>query len=348
MGQNNVHIAVLGAGVTGLTAALTLAKQGYKVTCYDPAGFPAMNASAMAGGMLAPYAEIEHMPMAFVEAGLQSIPIWEDLCPEFITQKGSLLVAHPQDAYILKRFQAHLPKELKSIHKTENIEPNIANIFEHGLYLKEEAHLDPSQVMDNMLAQLKALGCHLKAEKMDNKGQYDFILDCRGIAMKDTHSDLRGVKGETALVRNTEFTLTRPVRLMHPRYPLYIIPREDHIFMIGATIIESEDEQVSMRSAMELTSALYALHPSFGDSELLEFKAGIRPSYLDNLPRITRNDKVISINGMFRHGWLMAPIMARCVADMITGEDNNWTHLFLRGQDEGQNQWSKSDNRAIA
>ena len=64
------NITILGAGIMGLTCAYTLAKNGHTITLHDPAGFPADNASAMAGGMLAPYSEIEHMDMDWVHAGL--------------------------------------------------------------------------------------------------------------------------------------------------------------------------------------------------------------------------------------------------------------------------------------
>ncbi len=101
--------------------------------------------------------------------------------------------------------------------------------------------------------------------------------------------DLRGVRGEMLLVRTREVSLQRPVRLLHPRIPLYVAPRADGVFMIGATMIESaEPGGVSVRSAIELLSAAYALHPAFGEAEILEMSADVRPAYPDNEPRIVR------------------------------------------------------------
>ena len=88
------------------------------------------------------------------------------------------------------------------------------------------------------------------------------VIDCRGFAARDALPELRGVRGEMLLVRTREISLRRPVRLLHPRIPLYIAPRADGVFMIGATMIESADQGgVSVRSAIELLSAAYALHP---------------------------------------------------------------------------------------
>jgi glycine oxidase len=80
--------------------------------------------------------------------------------------------------------------------------------------------------------------------------------------------------------------------------------------MIGATSIESEDRGVSLRSALELLSAAYALHPSFGEARIVEFGAALRPAYSDNLPRIAVEGQRISVNGLYRHGFLLAPALA--------------------------------------
>jgi glycine oxidase len=167
----------------------------------------------------------------------------------------------------------------------------------------------------------------------------DFIIDCRGMGAGDP--EIRGVKGETLVVRNPEFSLSRPVRLMHPRYPLYIVPRGDGVFMIGATQVESDGGGVQLRSAMELMSALYALHPSFGEAEIVSVQAGLRPSYPDNLPRITRRSNVVSCNGLFRHGYLLSPVMAECALAHVEGRAHPFMSLLMKGG-EGEN----NDQRA--
>ena len=115
---------------------------------------------------------------------------------------------------------------------------------------------------------------------------------------------------ETPLKSGDEIEFSRPVRLIHPRWPLYIIPRADHQFMIGATTIEAEDSGVSVRSALELLSAAYAVHPAFAEARIVEFGSGLRPAFPDNLPRIAVKDDKISVNGLYRHGFLLAPALA--------------------------------------
>jgi glycine oxidase len=120
------------------------------------------------------------------------------------------------------------------------------------------------------------------------------------------------------VVRSSEMRLARPVRMLHPRLPLYIVPREEGRFMIGASMIESEHRgAVSVRSAMELLSAAYALHPAFGEAEIVEFGADLRPAFANNLPQVRRDGRILRANGLFRHGFLLAPALARKVVDAV-------------------------------
>jgi glycine oxidase len=90
--------------------------------------------------------------------------------------------------------------------------------------------------------------------------------------------------------------------------------------MIGATVIESEDAgPVSVRSALQLLGAAYALHPAFAEAEIVEVGAGVRPAFPDNVPKIVVRGRTIHVNGLYRHGFLMAPALAAQVAEHLEG-----------------------------
>lgn len=149
-------------------------------------------------------------------------------------------------------------------------------------------------------------------------GGHDRVIDCTGAARIGRLPGLRGVRGEMLVLETGEIRLSRPVRLLHPRHPLYIVPREAGRFMVGATMIESDDAgPVTARSLMELLNAAYALHPAFGEARLVETGAGIRPAYPDNLPRVSEDGETIHVNGLYRHGFLLAPAMAGEVARIL-------------------------------
>jgi glycine oxidase len=52
------------------------------------------------------------------------------------------------------------------------------------------------------------------------------------------------------------------------------------------------------------------VHPAFAEARIVEFGAGLRPAYPDNLPRIMAGNDKIAVNGLYRHGFLLAPALA--------------------------------------
>ena len=103
-----------------------------------------------------------------------------------------------------------------------------------------------------------------------------------------------------------------------PSYPALHRAAWDGIYMLGATMIESEDRtRITARSMLEMLSAAYALNPAFGEAEVLEIGVDLRPAFADNLPRIRRRDGVVYANGLYRHGYLLAPALAQGVADLV-------------------------------
>ncbi|MBZ5717891.1 hypothetical protein LAZ26_09605, partial [Haemophilus influenzae] len=112
------------------------------------------------------------------------------------------------------------------------------------------------------------------------------------------------------------------------RYPLYIAPKENHVFVVGATQIESESQApASVRSGLELLSALYAVHPAFGEADILEIATGLRPTLNHHNPEIRYSlaRRLIEINGLFRHGFMISPAVTaaavRLAVALVDGKD---------------------------
>jgi glycine oxidase len=148
---------------------------------------------------------------------------------------------------------------------------------------------------------------------------FDWLLDCRGLGAQPQWQRLRGVRGEVIRVYAPEVDLRRPLRLMHPRYPIYIAPKPHHLFVIGATEIESEDRSAaSVRSTLELLSAAYSVHSGFAEGRVLELNTQLRPTLPDNLPAVRwLGPRSLQVNGLYRHGFLIAPAMLDVVLQLM-------------------------------
>ncbi len=305
--------SVIGAGVAGLTVATELARRGAHVQVYDPAGGPgAQGCSWWAGGMLAPWCEYENAEEPVLRLGQQAIGWWADHTK--VTRNGTLVVAAKRDLPDLRRF-ARRTEGFTETTEISRLEPDLIR-FDRGLFFEHEAHLDPRQALADLQTGLRDKGVQIHPQKAPKDAPNP--IDCRGLAARDALPDLRGVKGEMLMIRAPDVALTRPVRLLHPRIPLYVVPRGDGIYMLGATMIESEDRgRITARSMLELLSAAYALIPAFGEAEILEIGVDLRPAFPDNLPRIQRRNGVTYANGLYRHGYLLAPALAQGVADLL-------------------------------
>jgi glycine oxidase len=308
---------VLGAGVAGLSVAAELADRGARVAVVDRGGGPGPHAcSWWAGGMLAPFCEGESAEEPVVRLG-QEAAGWWDRHAGTVQRRGTLVVALGRDRPELDRFARRTTRhETLDAEAIAALEPDLAGRFRTALFFRDEAHLDPRATLAALRRRLEGQGVPIRTgEAADGS-----VFDCRGLAARDTLADLRGVKGEMLVLRCPDVALTRTVRLLHPRIPLYVVPRGDGVYMLGATMIEAgERRRITARSLLEMLTAAYALHPAFGEAEVIEIGVDARPAFRDNLPRIRRRGSTIHVNGLYRHGFLLAPALARMAADLALG-----------------------------
>lgn len=331
------NIAVVGAGIAGSLMAYQLIRLGYSVTVYEP-DQKQKSCSYTAAGMLAPMAELESADNGVYRLGQQSLTLWPDILNElehtfghkvYFNNKGTLVVNHVQDQGSFNQFYSSLKVKLAddfsnncetvSVRETESelIE------FEKGLLLKNEAQLDSHQLLSALHNVIKEQGSWIKQKvnsiepkslTLENgcSHPYDWIFDCRGLAANKEINGLHGVRGERILVHAPHVNIHRMVRLMHPRYRLYIAPRENNYYIIGATELESTDDgPISVRSALELLSAAFSLHSGFAEARIVDMRTGLRPARFDHQPYLKTRVGLTVINGLYRHGYLISPALIK-------------------------------------
>ena len=139
--------------------------------------------------------------------------------------------------------------------------------------------------------------------------RFDIVFDVRGVGARPA-LPVRGVRGELVWLGLPRHGLTRPVRLLHPRQRVYLVPRSADLVVLGASEIESEDRSPpSLRTAVELMSAAHSVMPSLAEARIVNLDSNLRPALPDNAPRIDATHGLVRINGLFRHGWLLAPAL---------------------------------------
>lgn len=316
-----IRARVIGAGVAGLCAAWTLARRGVEVELVEAAAAAGAGCSRYAGGMIAPWCELENAEPLVASLGAEALDFWSrELAVATIA--GSLVVAPARETAELTDF-ARRTRNFSRLDADglAALEPDLAGRFQRALYFPEEAHLDPRLALSALDARLAGLPNVARRFGVDADAlppAPDWTIDCRGFSARGALPGLRGVKGEMLLLRSDDIRLSRPVRLLHPRRPAYVVPRGDGLFMIGATMIENEERaRVTARSIVELVNSAFALHPAFGEAEIVETGSDVRPAFIDNLPRLTLRGRTLFINGLYRHGFLLAPALAARAARIV-------------------------------
>lgn len=337
-------VTILGAGLLGSLLATSLARQGHRVQIYE-AGGPAGVASAayVAAAMVAPLAESVVAEACIVRMGQHALTRWPELtaplpAPVYWQQNGTLIVWHRQDAGDAARLRGlfeHRQSEVAGLPAMQPLDaagvaaadPGLAGRFAQGLLLPGEGQIDNRQLFAALAQDMQQLGVethyHSPREVSDFRpgeaGQPDWIIDCRGLGAHLQWQALRGIRGEVVRIHAPEVTLARPTRLVHPRYSIYVAPKENHVFVIGATEIESDDRSgMSVRSALELLSAAYTIHSGFAEGRILELNTQCRPTLPSNLPAIRlQQPRVLEINGMYRHGFMQAPALHDVALELL-------------------------------
>lgn len=246
------------------------------------------------------------------------------------------------------------------------LEPELGRSFNQGLFLPEEGQLGNRRLLKALTTQLTHEGidwrtqCNVTrlsstssvqrtalVEYQNNKGEThklgaDLIIDCRGIgacSTQQTHqmhssmvlNDLRAVRGELFQLYAPQVNLTRPIRLIHPRYQLYIAPKTHGYFVVGATEIESHDRSpMTVRSALELLSAAYSIHPGFGEANIRQQVSHCRPAFSDNKPQVIAHHDIIHVNGLYRHGFLIAPSIVEQIKALVAQHLNGNQTIFTQ------------------
>lgn len=356
-----MKIGIVGGGVMGCLCALTLYEQ-HDVTIFNDPN--SQSASMVAAGLLSPLTELEKHHAIIHELGTYSLQMgWEKILekihePVYFEKQGSLVLAHPNDHSELGSYIAKITAKITGKFNAETIdsmqliqlEPMLSK-HHSALYFPTEGQIDNQSFMSQakFFLEKKITWRDWKVSQIDHHKiesnnifySFDLVLDCRGIGAKNRLSDLRGVRGEMIWLYAPTVSIKRPVRLLHPRYSLYVVPRPNHIYLIGASEIESEDiSEISVRTTLELLTAAYFIHPNFAEARILKTMTGLRPTLSNHLPDVNINKELISINGLSRHGFLIAPAIANDINNWLDGGLNqvNFPEIWSHQSDQYNNQ----------
>ena len=230
------------------------------------------------------------------------------------THPTTLQLNGPRDRPALRDPQALTPEMLREL------EPALVHGVQ-GWLLPGEGQVDPSRLLPALVAESPGVRWHWNHRVAHvaphvlqvlgrTTGKYDFAIDTRGLGARGPGLALRGVRGELLWLHAPGLELRRPVRCIHARHRVYLVPRHGDLVIVGATEIDSEDRTpVSVRSTIELLTAAHSIVPQLAEARIVRLDTHLRPATLDQRPHLHCEPGLIRINGLFRHGFLLAPAL---------------------------------------
>lgn len=332
-------IAIVGGGLLGRCLAWRASKAGARVALYDAASSRGEGSAAwVAAGMITPSAEAVDADPEIVAMGRRSLSLWPQWLaelpePVFYRNDGTLLLWHREDAGEAHRFEGLLATRDEQAHlvhvdaaRLSELEPALDLRFQQSLYLPGEAQIDNRALLRTLALALEETGvqCHwqtfVAGDALPGAG---IVVDCRGMGARRDVEQLRGVRGEIVRLDAPDVELRHILRLLHPRFSVYVVPRAEDKLIVGATSIESDDRSpMSVRGALELLTCAYSILPALAEARILEFAAQVRPALPDNRPAFFYHlgRHVLRINGLYRHGFLLSPAIVEEALPLLSGQ----------------------------
>lgn len=347
-----MNAGIVGMGIMGRLLAFALHNAGWQITIFEQAT-GAANCSMAAAGLLTPVSELDMASPLIFNLGQESMQTaWPEILAQlskqssYLQKLGTIVLCHPRDQAewisFSRRIVNQYPDSARYFYQLSNdylheLEPELTK-FTTAYYFPDEAHINCQALMsalnqyllnNNLKSFLNTTILSISPKLITTKMasyHFDMVFDCRGLGAKSLFNDLRALRGELIWLHAPEVQLQRPIRFLHPRYRIYIVPRPGNIYIVGASEIEANDySAISVRTTLELLTAVYYMHAGFTEARVIKTVTNCRPTLPNHLPCIKFTDGLIAVNGLYRHGYLIAPALA---AEILRSLNSN--HQIIR------------------
>lgn len=353
-----MKIAIVGAGSAGLFTAWYLRRLGpeHEIVLIDQ-GEPGSGATRKAAGMLAPIHELEFQELDLLRAGLASRQLYfDEVAPALgeigLRAGGSLEVALSQDdsAYLRRQYEFQrsqgLDVEWLTGTQIQAIEPFVSSNITQAIWSRSDTQLDNWLLVERLADDLRAGGVdvlqYATLERWEPLAsgkvrltvnaidiEFDKVLLALGVPSPAIAAQLPykiyPVRGEMVCLQAPDgagpATQVRIVSKILGN--AYVVPKARRI-LCGSTSEEQGLDMVNTGGGLlNILRKCHAVMPSIFDMAVQEIWAGLRPSTLNRLPILDKSPdgEVYHLNGLYRHGILLGPLLGKSAALMLLGQD---------------------------
>lgn len=352
-----MHIAIIGAGVSGLLSALELVEQGCSITLFDQqhAGHAA---SWAGGGILSPMYpwrypnEVNHL----AQHGKQLYQQWnEKLQPK----TGIDFQIHDTGMLIFDEADFELGLSYKDQHQDpmqhceylqreqlETVNPHISAQFQHAIYFPHLANVRNPRLLKSLISYLKQ---HPQVEVYENTWIEKFNIQNQKIQSVENANGQRFVADQFVIATGAwshcwaeQLQLSIPVepvqgQMMLFKTPenwlptmcmnnvMYLIPRLDGHIVCGSSMDHiGFDKRPNVQTQQNIYKACIEMVPELANFPIVKQWAGLRPSSPTGIPYIGKMPELNNLwanFGHYRNGLCMGPASAQLLRQLMLNQD---------------------------
>ena len=329
------QIAIIGAGIAGLSSAWAFAERGHQVTLYDqsePLAGGSGNPLALLNPKLCPIEQShEHLMTLAWQHALQHYPKFQAFRP---IQVHQLALKKAEDLLDLEQ---QYPAGLM----TAETAADSALITEYpSLNLTEAGAVSPHQLKDQILAhpliqfvQANITQIHPEHNELFNAqaqslGQFDHVIVCcarHTAAFFEHYPVLKPIRGQVSWVGNT----AQPLALNQAySYGGYCMQLDAQQFILGASFHPNRDDSdVLLEDHVHNYELIHSVFPHYAQSlpdvRTWQGRASVRAQSLDYFPvlgKMSEQTEIYSFAGLGSKGFLFAPLCSEILAAQILKE----------------------------
>lgn len=346
--QPNHHqrqIAIIGAGIAGLSCGYAFAQRGHKVTIFDeyqPLAGASGNPLALLNPKLCPIEQsAEHLMTQAWQHALNHYAKFKAYRPISVNQ---LALKNPDDLLALAE---QYPKGLLKAHSPTVTDTNPLRSQFPSLQLTEAGAISPHLLRDEILAHQNIQFVQAKLDSMnkvengqlklnvddthsDNKSlnRFDHVIVCCARDSNHFFADfpvLKPIRGQVSWVNNAKHALSENQAYSYGGYCMQLNPQE---LILGASFYPNrDDDDVLIEDHQHNLQLIEDVFPDYAKQlapvEEWQGRASVRAQTLDYFPLLGKmqdNAEIYTFSGLGSKGFLFAPLCSEILAAEILGE----------------------------
>lgn len=329
------QIAVIGAGIAGLSTAWAFAQRGHQVTIYDqsaPLSGGSGNPLALLNPKLCPVEQsAEHLMTLAWQHALNHYQKFKAFRP---IQVNQLALKNPEQ---LLGLADEYPEEILAVQDTESQELQTAF---PSLKLLEAGAVSPHQLRDEILQNVnirykQAKISHIEAATKpqlfsdeQDLGEFDHIIVCTARETAQFFADypvLKPIRGQVSWLNNKTQPLSQNIAYSYGGYCMQL--DAEHL-ILGASFYPGRDDiEVLAEDHVHNYELIHSVFPEYAQSlpatETWQGRASVRAQSQDYFPLLGKmkvDEEIYSFASLGSKGFLFAPLCSEILAAQILGE----------------------------